>query len=59
MPFQKIPLKGWVGLAITIGFLVGMMMALPALRWFFLLSIPPGLLVGLVMYLINRRRRGW
>ena len=59
MPFQKIPLKGWVGLAITIGFLFGMLMALPALRWFFLLSIPPGLLVGLVMYLINRRRRGW
>ena len=59
MPFQKIPLKGWVGLAFTIVFLVVMMMALPALRWFFLLSIPPGLAVGVVLYLINRHRRGW
>ncbi len=59
MRFQKIPLKGWVGLAFTVGFLVVMMMALPALRWFFLLSIPPGLAVGVVLYLINRHRRGW
>jgi hypothetical protein len=33
-------------------FLVGV----PAIRWFLLLAIPPGLLIGGFLYWLNRRR---
>ncbi len=56
--FAGIPVKGWVGLAFTIAFMVVMMLAVPALRWFFVLSIPPGLVVAGILYVINRRREG-
>jgi hypothetical protein len=51
-----IPLAGWVGLAFTLAFMGVMLYAVPAVRWFFLLSVPPGLLIGGFLYWLNRRR---
>jgi hypothetical protein len=51
-----IPLRGWAGLVFTVAFMVVILIALPAVRWFLVLSIPPGLLVGLILYLLERRR---
>jgi hypothetical protein len=51
-----IPLAGWVGLLFTLAFMGVMLYAVPALRWFFLLSIPPGVLIGAFLYWLNRRK---
>jgi hypothetical protein len=53
----KIPIKGWVGLVFVIGVMAIFLIGLPAVRWFFLLSIPPGILVGGILYLLHRRRQ--
>lgn len=50
------PLAGWVGLVFTLAFMGVMLYAVPAVRWFFLLSVPPGLLIGGFLYWLNRRR---
>jgi hypothetical protein len=47
---------GWIGLAFTIAFMVVMMLAVPALRWFLVLSVPLGLLIAGILYVVNRRR---
>ena len=51
-----IPMRGWLGLVITVAFMAVMMLAVPALRWFFVLSIPPGLAIAGIIHLLNRRR---
>jgi hypothetical protein len=53
----KIPTKGGVGLVFVIGVMAIFLIGLPAVRWFFLLSIPPGILVGGILYLLHRRRQ--
>ena len=53
---HKIPVKGWVGLVFVVGIMLLFLVGLPQVRWFFLLSLPTGLLVGTVMYFIHRRR---
>jgi hypothetical protein len=50
-----IPLKGWLGLVLTVAFMGITLYAIPPIRWFFLLSIPPGLVVALILYLLHRR----
>lgn len=52
----SLPLVGWVGLVLTLAFMGVMLYAVPAIRWFFLLSVPPGLLIGGFLYWLNRRR---
>ncbi len=51
-----VPITGWVGLVFTLGFTGAILYAVPAVRWFFLFSIPPGLLVGVFLYWLSRRR---
>jgi hypothetical protein len=53
---HKIPIKGWVGLVFVIGIMALFLIGSPAVRWFFLLSIPPGILIGVILYLLHRRR---
>jgi L-asparagine transporter-like permease len=55
--FAGIPVRGWIGLAVIIAFIVAMMAA-PVLRWFFVLSVPPGLLIAGMLYFVNRRQEG-
>ena len=47
--------SGWVGLVFTVGVVFMFFVALPQIRWFFLLSLPAGALVGAVLVLIHRR----
>ena len=44
-----------VGLVITVGVMIMFLTALPEIRWFFLLSLPAGALVGSVLVLLHRR----
>jgi hypothetical protein len=53
---HKIPVKGGMGLVFTLGVMLLFLIGSPAVRWFFLLSIPPGLFIGLAMYLFHRHR---
>lgn len=53
---DKISVKSRVGLVLTVGIIMMFLVTLPEVRWFFIVSIPPGLLVGLALYLYHRRR---
>ncbi len=53
---DKIPVKGWAGLVFVLGVMLLFLVASPAVRWFFFLSIPPGILIGLILYLRHRGR---
>jgi len=52
---HKIPVKGSVGLVFTLGVMILFLISLPQARWFFVLSLPAGALVGAVLYLLHRR----
>ena len=52
---DKIGFKGLVGLVFTVGTMLMFLISLPEARWFFVLTLPAGLLVGLVLYLLHRR----
>jgi hypothetical protein len=52
---EKIPLKGRMGLVLAAGVMIFFLIALPAVRWFFILTLPAGILVGVVLYFIHRR----
>ncbi len=43
---HKIPIKGPMGLIITIGVFIIFLLGLPAARWFLALSLPLGLMIG-------------
>jgi hypothetical protein len=51
---HKIPVKGGVGLVFTIGVMLLFLISLPEARWFLALSLPAGILVGGVLYLLRR-----
>jgi hypothetical protein len=53
---DKIPVKGPGGLIFTVGMVVLFLIALPETRWFLLISVSLGIIVGLVLYLIRRDR---
>jgi hypothetical protein len=53
---DKIPAKGWAGLVFALGVILLFLIGSPAVRWFFLLSIPPGILIGVALYLLHCRR---
>lgn len=53
---HQIPIKGWAGLVFVIGVMVVFLVGSSQVRWFFVLSIPPGILIGAILYLIHRRR---
>ena len=52
---DKITPKGGAGLVFTIATMLMFLVALPQIRWFFVLVLPAGALVGLVLYLLYRR----
>jgi hypothetical protein len=52
---DKISVKSWAGLVFTIWVIVYFLIVLPPLRWFFILMLPAGILVGVVLYLFHRR----
>ncbi len=54
--FEKIPVKGILGGVVALGIMATILIAVPAARWFLLLSLPAGVLVGAVLYFVNRRR---
>lgn len=55
MATHRLPVKGLTGLVIAIAILVILLFAVPATRWFLLLSAPAGALVGVVLYLLRSR----
>ncbi len=56
MGIEKIPAKGILGTMIALGIMVSILVAVPASRWFLLFSIPAGLVVAGILYLVNRLR---
>lgn len=50
---DKIPVSGPMGLVFTIASMV-IFLALPVVRWFFLLSLLPGLAVAAILYWIRK-----
>jgi hypothetical protein len=52
---NRISMKGLTGLVFVIAFLVILLVAVPATRWFLLLSVPAGGLVGVILYLFRSR----
>ena len=52
---DKIPVEGNPGLIFTLGMMFIFLSSLPQVRCFFVLAIPPGILIGMVLYLIHRR----
>ena len=52
---HKIPVGGdEVGLVFTIGVLAMILLALPEARWFLALSLPTGVVIGIILRLIRR-----
>lgn len=47
--------KGWVGLVFAVGVMFLFLIALPEIRWFFVLTLPFGALVGGTLYFLHRR----
>ena len=47
--------KGWVGLVFAIGIMFLFLIGLPQIRWFFVLTLPVGALVGGTLYFLHRR----
>jgi hypothetical protein len=48
------PVKGTIGLIITVGIIAGVLGALPAARLWIYISIPLGIVVALVLHFIRR-----
>jgi hypothetical protein len=51
----KIPVKGAMGLVFTIGTRAIFFVALPQVRWFLVLALPSGALIGAGLYLWHKR----
>jgi len=53
MRIDKIPTKGVLGAFIAVGIMTIILVAVPAARWFLLLSLPAGLLVAAILYFLH------
>ena len=51
---HKIPIKGAAGLIFTVGMLLIFLVGLPAARWFLALSLPLGVIIGVILRLTRR-----
>jgi len=51
---DKIPVEGGVGLLFTIQVLVMILLFLPEARWFLALSLPTGVVIGIILRLTSR-----
>jgi hypothetical protein len=54
MATNRFPVKGLMGLVFAVAILVILLVAVPATRWFLLVSLPAGLLVAAILYLLRR-----
>jgi hypothetical protein len=52
---HQIPVKGGVGFVFMVGVMIMFLISLPQVRWFFALTLPAGILVGVGLYLLHRR----
>jgi hypothetical protein len=53
---DKIPVKGVVGLVLTLGIMAMFLIAVPATRWVLLFSIPTGIVIALILRFWYGRR---
>ncbi len=53
---SKIPVKGVMGAVFTLGIVLMALVGLPHVRLFALISVPLGVIVGLVLYLWHKRK---
>ena len=51
---HKIPVKGAMGLVFTVGVVVTTLVSLPEARWFLALSLPTGVIIGIILRLTRR-----
>jgi len=51
---HKIPVEGAAGLDFTVGVLAMVLLSLPQARWFLALSLPAGLVIGIILRLTSR-----
>jgi len=51
---HKIPVKGAAGLIFTVGMLIIFLTSLPQARWFLALSLPLGMIIGVILRLTSR-----
>jgi hypothetical protein len=51
---HKIPVEGPMGLVFTVGVLAMILLALPEARWFLALSLPTGVVIGIILRLTSR-----
>ncbi len=51
---HKIPVQGGIGLVFTLGVLAMILLALPEARWFLSLTLPTGVVIGVVLRVIRR-----
>lgn len=53
---SKIPVKGVMGAVFTVGIVLMFLAGVPHARLFALISLPLGVIVGVVLYLWHKRR---
>ena len=51
---HKIPVEGSPGLLFVIGIVLMALISLPQARWFLALSVPAGLVIGIILRLTSR-----
>ena len=51
---HKIPVKGAMGLVFTVGMLAMILISLPEARWFLAISLPTGVVIGIILRLTSR-----
>jgi hypothetical protein len=54
MRIDKLPIKGRVGLAVTLGVVVIFLISLPEARWFLALSVGLGAIIAVILRLTRR-----
>ncbi len=52
---NMIPVKGPTGLVFVVVVMLILLVAVPATRWFLLISLSAGALVGVILYLLRSR----
>jgi hypothetical protein len=51
---HKISVEGGAGLLFAVGIIVIALLSLPQARWFLALSLPTGVVIGIILRLTNR-----
>jgi len=54
MGIERIPTKGVLGALVAVGIMAVILAAVPAARWFLLITLPTGVLVGVILYFLHR-----